>query len=329
MPSPYDGWATNLIAPVLDLAQCAPAALPGHHYTFSGRYKGNGPIKVVAWWRNADNQWARLDWGAPGTKSFPLAAAWTKASFTFQAPAGATGVSAGFSIDSASRGHSYTIDDTSLVDESLTSFALSVTAAGAGSGSIASSPAGIACGATCQASFSYGTSVTLTATPVAGSSFTGWSGACTGSAACVVSMTAAQSVTATFAHLPVALAVATAGSGSGAVSSSPAGIACGTTCQASFAYGASVTLTATAATGSSFTGWSGACAGTAPTCTLAMMAARSATATFTADPPPPVPPVTPGPAAEAPVPPAAAPSPIVPAPVAQAPVVLPRTVAAA
>ena len=103
VPTAYDSWATNLIAPVLDLAQCAPAALPGHHYTFSGWYKGNGPIKVVAWWRNADNQWARLDWGAPGTKSFPLAAAWTKASFTFQAPAGATGVSAGFSVDSASR----------------------------------------------------------------------------------------------------------------------------------------------------------------------------------------------------------------------------------
>ena len=183
---------------MLDLAQCSPAALPGHHYTFSGWYKGNGPIKVVAYWRNADNHWARLDWGAPGTKSFPLAAAWTKASFTFQAPAGATGVSAGFYVDSASRNHSYTIDDTSLVDESLTSFALSVSTAGAGNGSIASSPAGIACGATCQASFTNGTSVTLTATPVAGSSFTGWSGACTGtSATCTVSMSAAKSVAGT------------------------------------------------------------------------------------------------------------------------------------
>ena len=62
---------------------------------------------------------ARL--GGARHESFPLAAAWTKASFTFQAPAGATGVSAGFYLDSASRNHSYTIDDTSLVDESLTS----------------------------------------------------------------------------------------------------------------------------------------------------------------------------------------------------------------
>ena len=115
------------------------------------------------------------------------------------------------------------------------------------------------------------------------------------------------------------------------MTSNPAGIACGATCQASFAYGTSVTLTAAAATGSSFTGWSGACGGTAPTCTLAMTAARSATATFTADPPPVAPPVTPpvtsGPAVE--TPPAAAP--IAPAavpatPIAEAPVVEPRAV---
>ena len=80
-------------------------------------------------------------------------------------------------------------------------------------------------------------------------------------------------------------------------------------------------------TGSSFTGWSGACAGTAPTCTLAMTAARSATAMFTADPPTPVQPVTAGPAVEGPpVPALAAPSVIVPAPVPQAPVVRPGTV---
>ena len=48
VPNAYESWANNLIAPVLDLAQCAPAALPGHHYTFTGWYKGNGPIKVVA-----------------------------------------------------------------------------------------------------------------------------------------------------------------------------------------------------------------------------------------------------------------------------------------
>src|SRR5262249_55282485 len=49
-----------------------------------------------------------------------------------------------------------------------------------------------------SASFASGTSVTLTATAASGSTFAGWSGACTGTSTCTVSMTAAQSVTATF-----------------------------------------------------------------------------------------------------------------------------------
>src|SRR6185437_4106943 len=55
--------------------------------------------------------------------------------------------------------------------------------------------------AVCSASFASGTSVTLTATPANGSSFAGWSGACSGAATCIVSMTASQSVTASFTAL--------------------------------------------------------------------------------------------------------------------------------
>ncbi len=76
--------------------------------------------------------------------------------------------------------------------------ALTVTKAGTGSGTVTSSPAGINCGGTCTASYVSGTSVTLTAATAAGSTFAGWSGACTGTATCTVSMTAARSVTATF-----------------------------------------------------------------------------------------------------------------------------------
>jgi len=79
----------------------------------------------------------------------------------------------------------------------------------------------------------------------------------------------------------IALTVTRSGSGSGTVASSPSGISCGSTCSASYATGATVTLTATAAGGSTFGGWSGACSGTG-TCTLAMTAARSVTATFNA-----------------------------------------------
>ncbi|HEU4735115.1 MAG TPA: cellulase family glycosylhydrolase [Kofleriaceae bacterium] len=79
-----------------------------------------------------------------------------------------------------------------------TTRALTVARAGTGTGTISSSPAGITCGATCTASYAGGTSVTLTATAASGSAFVGWSGACSGTGTCTVSMATAQSVTATF-----------------------------------------------------------------------------------------------------------------------------------
>ncbi len=75
------------------------------------------------------------------------------------------------------------------------------------------------------------------------------------------------------------LIVTKAGTGSGTVTSSPAGIDCGSTCSASYASGTSVTLTAAADSGSTFVGWSGSCSG-AGACTVTMDAAQSVTATF-------------------------------------------------
>ena len=66
------------------------------------------------------------------------------------------------------------------------------------------------------------------------------------------------------------LDVSKSGSGSGTVTSSPAGINCGSTCSEDYDYNTVVTLTAAAATGSTFSGWSGACTGTNTTCTLTM-----------------------------------------------------------
>ena len=77
---------------------------------------------------------------------------------------------------------------------------LTVTKAGSGSGTVTSSPSGISCGTDCTEQYALNTGVTLTATATAGSSFTGWTGACSGSAStCTVSMNAAKTVTATFA----------------------------------------------------------------------------------------------------------------------------------
>ena len=163
-----------------------------------------------------------------------------------------------------------------------TTFTLSVVKAGTGSGTVTSSPVGINCGADCSEAYASGASVTLTAAPAAGSTFAGWSGACTGSGSCVVSMIQARSVTATFNTSgggPFTLTVAKAGTGSGSVTSSPAGINCGTDCSESYVSGASVTLTARAARGSTFAGWSGACTGSG-SCVVSMTQARSVTATF-------------------------------------------------
>jgi hypothetical protein len=77
------------------------------------------------------------------------------------------------------------------------------------------------------------------------------------------------------------LTVTRAGTGSGSVTSAPAGISCGTDCSEAYASGTGVILTAAAAAGSVFTGWSGGCSGTGA-CTATMTANRAVTATFTA-----------------------------------------------
>src|ERR1700736_959695 len=144
------------------------------------------------------------------------------------------------------------------------SFQLTVQASGGGGGTVSSNPAGINCGQACSASFSSGTKVTLTASPAANSFFAGWSGACSGTAACSVTLTQNTSVMANFSTSPV-LTVALAGTGTGTVTSSPSGINCGQTCSASFGPG-TVTLTATADANSSFAGWTGGNCGSSPTC---------------------------------------------------------------
>ena len=68
-----------------------------------------------------------------------------------------------------------------------------------GNARITSSPAGIDCGDICTAAFELGTIVTLTATPDPGWTFSGWAGACDGSAGCVVTVDGGKSVTASFA----------------------------------------------------------------------------------------------------------------------------------
>jgi phospholipase C len=160
---------------------------------------------------------------------------------------------------------------------------LTVVIGGSGSGSVSSNPAGIQCGTTCGADFSPGTQITLIATPTSNSAFSGWSGGCSGTqSTCVVMLNSVTQVKATFSAVstPVQLSVVLAGAGTGSVSSTPAGINCGTTCAAIFNAGTQVTLTATLLNNSTFGGWSGGCSGTQLTCEITLNAATQVNATF-------------------------------------------------
>jgi hypothetical protein len=75
---------------------------------------------------------------------------------------------------------------------------LSVERTGAGTGTVTSSPTGIDCGAACSGTYTAGSVVTLSASPASGSSFAGWSGDCSGTDPCTLTMSAARSVQAQF-----------------------------------------------------------------------------------------------------------------------------------
>ena len=116
--------------------------------------------------------------------------------------------------------------------------------------------------------YNEGTAVTVTATANSGYAFDRWLGACTGSGACSVTMSANRSVTARFVRTYV-LTTSASPSGGGSVSGG-----------GTYSSGTDVTVTATANSGYRFDRWSGACTGTGA-CSVAMTAARSVTAHFT------------------------------------------------
>ena len=73
-------------------------------------------------------------------------------------------------------------------------FTLTITEIGTGSGTVTPNPSGL--------TYAAGTVVTLTATPASGSVFAGWTGACTGTGTCAVTMNQNQTVTADFERAP-------------------------------------------------------------------------------------------------------------------------------
>jgi hypothetical protein len=162
-------------------------------------------------------------------------------------------------------------------------YTLTLTKSGTGSGTVTSNPAGINCGVDCSETYNQGTSVILTPTPDSGSMFMGWSGACSGTGGCTVSMTSDKTVTAAFTlqqQEQNMLTVTKSGTGSGTVTSNPAGINCGADSNETYLKVQKVKLTAKADADSIFNGWSGGgCSGTR-TCTVTVDTQITVTATF-------------------------------------------------
>lgn len=136
----------------------------------------------------------------------------------------------------------------------------------AGNGAIALSPAG--------GSYDSNTTVIATATAPTGYRLAAWTGACTGSSTCSITMNANKSLGATWELIPAATYVLTVNATNGKVLRSPD--------SASYSAGKVVTLTASADSTYKFSGWSGACSGTDTVCTVTMDAAKTVTASFAA-----------------------------------------------
>ena len=149
-----------------------------------------------------------------------------------------------------------------------------------GSGTVTSTDGYINCGSNCTHNYASGTTVTLNAAPSSGWSFSGWSGACSGTGSCSVTVASSLTVLATFTQNTVSYALTVSTSGSGTVTSTDGYINCGSSCTHSYTSGTDATLNAVPASGWSFSGWGGACSGTG-SCVVTMNAAKTATATFT------------------------------------------------
>lgn len=158
-------------------------------------------------------------------------------------------------------------------------YTISVAKQGTGTGVIGGT--GFDCGTDCSESASSG-SVVLAAISDTGSSFIGWSrcDSISGSQ-CTMTYDSNKTVTATFSLSPQ-LTVTRSGAQQGTVTSSPAGIACGSTCSGYFPVDTKITLTSALAPGYCVT-WTG-CTQSYASCSLTMETSNtSVTATYQTD----------------------------------------------
>ena len=133
----------------------------------------------------------------------------------------------------------------------------------------------------CSATLAAGTVVTLRATADAKHLFTGWTGACGGTADCTITLNADGTVGAGFvAARNLVVTSPTHGRVTGRLGTKTV-IDCGTNCSATLADGATVALRASAADDHRFDAWGGACAAeTAADCSVTLDADRAVSVVF-------------------------------------------------
>jgi len=171
------------------------------------------------------------------------------------------------------------------VTASFSSVTLKVARNGTGTGTVLGTDPGalIDCGPTCSQKFPQGTMVHLQANNTDPSSaFTGWAGCnATSGNVCTVTMSAARTVTATFASNLLTVTLSRVGGASGTVSGVGNPVDCGQLCQAGFPPNAQAMVRATPAPGSVFTRWTGCTSVAGTDCTVTMNVLKTVTATFT------------------------------------------------
>lgn len=181
----YDGVKTS--APLLRVEYSAGEA-PPEQYALTVSKAGTGGGTVTGTGIDCGSDCSEVY--AAGTQ-ITLAAAPTSGS-TFAGWGGAcTGTGACTVTMSSAKAVTATFSATTSAQ-----YTLNVNKAGSGSGTVTGT--GISCGSDCSEAYNEGSQVTLTATAAGGSTFVGWSGACSGTGGCALTMDSSKTVTATF-----------------------------------------------------------------------------------------------------------------------------------
>ena len=193
----------------------ANASQPEPHFAVTVLRQGpaaTGRTGVVVTSTSSPPQANQLDCGVVCTTTFPENA---EVTLTATVPAGVT--FGGWSGPQAPSSCATTISctlgvaqvSTLIASFNVQTFPLAVTEVGQG-GIISNVQPGIHCGdggTDCTVAFASGAQIVLQATPDDGHRFQGWTGACSGTSTCTVTMSGAQNVTATFVSVAVQAAL--------------------------------------------------------------------------------------------------------------------------